>query len=147
MSNKFQVGQPVIMTRHYGRTGHDEGVVRKVGRQYVYASEEGYLSEQQWRKFSLSDGDESLGGYTGGTLYTLDEWDEMINRGNAVARLKAHGIEVTHRANATLAQLRDMLAILDPWEPVECWDCEGLILNALEGEERDGHWVHRIRHY
>lgn len=140
MNSKFEVGQRVIMTRPYGGKGYDHGVVQMIGRKYVYVSEPRCSLARQ---FHLDTRDEVLGGYLGGTIYTLEEWDKEIWRGNAVARLKAHGIEVTHRANVTINQLRDMLAVLDLWEPVECWDCEGLILNALEGEERDGHWVHR----
>jgi len=112
----FTVGQPVIMTRPYGGSGHDTGEVIQVGRTYVYATEPLY-SQRGGRKFHQETRQEVLrGGYTGGEIYTLDEWDELHDRNNAVARLKAFGVTVTS-TRITLSQLQKMLAIIDQKDP------------------------------
>lgn len=91
---KFEVGQEVILTAPYGKKTHEIAYVRKVGRQYAYASPAHFEnSHHNWRKFDMETGAEHIpGGYTGGTIYTLDEWDDREARGDLIEELRVLGV-------------------------------------------------------
>lgn len=118
--SKYQVGQELLATRPYARGGDPEPVVvTAVGRKYVRTVNPKW-SYCVTRKFDIETGAEFItGGYTGGHLYTQQEWDERQRRGELRKRLLGLGVEAKlggrHAySKATVAQLEAIIAILAP---------------------------------
>lgn len=114
---KYEVGQEVVLTHHDSRPGPSiRGVVRKVGRQYVYASEAGFESKYAWRKFDMETGYEQVKFGSGGCIYTPDDWEEAKLRTHLWDTLQKLGIQrpygYTPIAKATSDQLYAIIEIL-----------------------------------
>ena len=110
-----KVGDVMLATRPYGRDYETDRVrVSRVGRLYVTTLPEDRTPgpNDYERHFALGDGQESLrGGYTGGALYTEQEWEDHTEAQHLRQVLyREYGTSVTGRAS--LAQLRAILAIL-----------------------------------
>lgn len=91
---KYEIGQTVIMTNSHGRPGRSEGVVTNVARKYVTVGT-GYSA----RKFDKETGAEPMGGYMGGSIYSIEEWAERERKAAARARLKDLGLEPSGYGN------------------------------------------------
>lgn len=118
MSDKFTVGQTVIVTEPYGRKKSSTALVVKVGREYVYT---GATLESCWhRKFRMDTGEESLrGGFTGGSIYTEQEWADRNFRAALIDLLAEQGVQIDpwhvrgrHMTNDQLEQMA--AAVADP---------------------------------
>lgn len=115
---KYEVGQEVILTRPDSRPAPSiKGVVRKVGRQYVYASEAGFAEKYAWQKFDMETGYEQVTFGSGGRIYTPDDWEEAKLRTHLWDTLQKLGIQrqyggSTPIAKATSDQLYAIIEIL-----------------------------------
>lgn len=118
MSDKFTVGQTVIVTEHYGRKKSATALVVKVGREYVYTATT--LEGRRTRKFQMDIGEERLGsGSTGGAIYTEQEWADRNFRSALIDLLAEQGVRVDpwhvrgrHLTNDQLEQMA--AAVADP---------------------------------
>lgn len=112
---KFAVGQRVTITRAYGRSGNDQAFVVQVGRKYVYTAS--YPNSTSTRKFNIETGQEDLGGYSGGTIFTEQEWADRDEKNALTTRMRELGLEYrwgsgTNR-KLTNDHLRRIVAILE----------------------------------
>lgn len=116
MSDKFTVGQTVIVTRRHGQS--EAAVVVKVGREYVYT---GTTLGDRWpRKFRMDTGEESLrGGFMGGAIYTEQKWADRNFRTALIDLLAEQGVQIDpwhargrHLTNDQLGQMA--AAVADP---------------------------------
>ena len=112
---KFTVGQEVVMTAE--RSTPENGVVRKVGRQYVYASPHIFYDKRWWRKFDMETGYEQVNFGSGGSIYSVGGWEEETLRREHRDTLKKLGVERSYSslsafALATSSQLQAIIDIL-----------------------------------
>lgn len=122
MAADWQVGQKVIAVSgdvRRGSDGAEEHIVRKVGRQYVYASRDlpGWEHPAHWRKFDAETGYEQVKFGAGGHLYTPEGWEESKAHDALVDELRSLGLirnsfGSTPFSNATTDQLRRITEIL-----------------------------------
>ncbi len=119
MSDKFTVGQTVIVTEPHGRKKPSTALVVKVGREYVYTATT--LGDRWPRKFRMDTGEESFrDGFMGGAIYTEQEWADRNFRSALIALLAEQGVRVDPWWNVrgrhlTNDQLEQMAAVItDP---------------------------------
>lgn len=85
--SKFNVGDTVIYDESsYSRRGSRETTITRVGRKCVYAKTYGHETG-----FDKETGHEKSD-YTGGNIYTLEEWTEKARRGALLLALRNHGV-------------------------------------------------------
>lgn len=96
MSDKFTVGDHVLVVHLYSRTPPKKVTVTAVGRKYVTA---------EYRRYRIDTGLDTQGG---ARLFTLSGYAEYIEHRDAVQRLYN-----VHWSTLTLAQARAVLAVID----------------------------------
>lgn len=105
---KFKAGDPVMMTRSYGKPFPT--VVLKVGRKYAYIGRSGMADQ-----VDAVTGAEK-GGF--GRAFTMQEWAERERIDEVTKELRAHGIGPvgSGRFKQSVETLEQMLAVLQASE-------------------------------
>jgi hypothetical protein len=108
-TNGRRVGQP---------DGGWIGRVEKVGRTLVTVSYPG-CRPAEGEKFSMTDGCKPNDAYRHRHIHTVDEVERQARRSAAVAVLRKHGVDLSHRFMRTIEQIEALA------EVVKTWDQEG----------------------
>lgn len=108
--NNVKVGDSLILSTNNRYRGDETVTVSRIGRQYVYVASNG---REHRERFHRATGAEDTK-YSGGRLYTPEQYEEQALRSSLFEKLQQAGITFEYGVQNTVTtdKLRALLAVM-----------------------------------